>query len=335
MFKLKGKSKTSQIRQLKGRDLILDSIKYTEENRFKSWYHTILTLFLLVFSLAATVYNFHWSLKLFFSVITGLLIVKFFVIYHDYLHEAILKKSKLANIIMTIFGIFVLAPTNIWRRTHNHHHNNNSKLSNHGTGSFPLLSREGYYKLSRKEQLIYLAARHPLTIFFGYITLFILDFNVKSVFISPKKHWDSLISLLVHFAIGLAFYQSGGVSALFLSWIIPFFIANGMGAYLFYAQHNFPGAIFKENKDWDYSDAAIQSTSFLVMNPIMNWFTCDIGYHHVHHVNHNIPFYRLREAMNNMPELQHPKTTTLKIRDVVACLKITVWDSEKEQMTSL
>lgn len=323
------------IRHLKGRELVLDSIKYTGENRMKSWYHTILTLILLIASFLVTFYSTHWSLNLLFSLITGLLIVRFFVIYHDYLHGAILKNSKLAKFVMTLFGIFVLAPSNIWKRTHDHHHNNNSKLSNNGTGSYPLLSKEGYKKLSKKEKTIYLASRHPLTIFFGYITLFILDFNVKSIVLSPKKHWDSFIALLVHVLIAVAIYQAGGVSGLFFTWIIPFLIADGMGAYLFYAQHNFPEATFKENKDWDYSEAAIQSTSFLVMNPVINWFTCDIGYHHVHHVNHNIPFYRLREAMDNIPELQHPKTTTLKIKDIIACLRLKVWDPEKGQMTSL
>lgn len=329
------KVKTEPKRLLKGRELILDSLKYTSEDRKKSWYHTLSTLLLLVLSLGATFYNFHWGLKSLFSIVTGLLMIKFFVIYHDYLHEAILKNSKAAKFIMTIFGIFVLAPTNIWKRTHDHHHNNNSKLSNNGTGSYPLLSKEGYKKLTRKEKTIYLAARHPLTILFGYITLFILDFNLKSIIISPKKHWDSFIALFLHFAIAISIFQIAGTSTLFLSWIIPFIIANGIGAYFFYAQHNFPGATFKENKDWDYSEAAIESTSFLVMNPVMNWFTCNIGFHHVHHVNHNIPFYRLKEAMDNMPELQHPKTTTLKLKDIIACLRLKVWDPEKGEMTGL
>ncbi len=320
---------------LSRRELVLESRKFAVEDVKKSWYHTISTLILLLLSFAASYYAFHWSLKAGFSVITGLLMIKFFVIYHDYQHEAILKNSKLGKLIMTIFGIFILAPPNIWKRTHDHHHNNNSKLSNSGIGSYPLLSKIEFQKLTKKEKLKYLAARHPLTIFCGYITLFILDFNVKSIVISPKKHWDSFIALIVHVAIGVAIYNFGGVSALFLTWIIPFVIANGIGSYLFYAQHNFPDATFKNNKEWDYFKAAIDSTSFLVMNPVMNWFTGNIGYHHVHHVNHNIPFYRLKEAMKQIKELQNPKTTTLKPKDIYACLRLKVWDSELGKMTAL
>lgn len=320
---------------LSGRELILYSMKYAVEDRNKSWSQTFITLALLFIAFAGTALNIHWAVKLFCSGIAGLLIVRFFVIYHDYLHGAILQKSPLARFIMTIFGIFVLAPTTIWKGTHDHHHNHNSKLSNNGIGSYPLLSKEKFYELSNKQKFIYRASRHPLTIFLGYITLFIFDFNVKSLIKSPRKHWDSFIALFVHITIGVLIYYGGGVSALMLSWIIPFLIADAIGSYLFFAQHNFPGATFEENKNWDYARAAIDSTSFMVMGRVMNWFTGNIGYHHVHHVNHTIPFYKLKLAMKEMPELQNPKTTTLHPRDVIACLKLKVWDPEKGKMTGL
>ncbi|MTI40175.1 fatty acid desaturase [Fulvivirga lutimaris] len=320
---------------LTNRELILASRKYAKEDVRKSWNYTISTTLFLALSFVASFYAPHWSLKLLFGVVAGLFMVRFFVIYHDYQHEAILKKSKLGKFVMTLFGIFILAPTNIWKRTHDHHHNNNSKLSNSGIGSYPLLSKKDFNKLTKKERVKYLAARHPLTIFFGYITLFILDFNVKSIVISPRKHWDSFIALIFHIAMAVTVYYYGGILALACTWILPFVVANGLGAYLFYAQHNFPDATFRYNKEWEYTNAAINSTSFLVMNPVMNWFTGNIGYHHVHHVNHHIPFYRLKEAMSEIKELQNPKTTTLKPKDIIACLRLKVWDCEKGKMTAL
>ncbi|NJN42808.1 MAG: fatty acid desaturase [Flammeovirgaceae bacterium] len=310
-------------------------MEYTKEDKAKSWLHLVSTLVFLVLALLGTYYNFQFLLKLVFSVIAGLFIVKSFVIYHDYQHHAILKKSKLAKWIMTAFGIFVLAPSSIWKRTHDHHHQNNSKLSNSGIGSFPLLSKKKFEELPSTKQFLYLATRHPITIFSGYITLFIYDFNINSLMRSPKNHWDSAVALILHIAMGAYLFYLGGIVTLLISWVIPFVIANGLGAYLFYAQHNFPGATFDENENWKYTKAAIDSTSFLVMNPVMNWFTGNIGYHHVHHVNHHIPFYRLKEAMRNMPELQNPKTTTLHPMDMIACLKLKVWDPEKGMMTGL
>jgi acyl-lipid omega-6 desaturase (Delta-12 desaturase) len=320
---------------LKGRDLIIHSMKYAVEDRKKSWQHTIISLILLICGFLGTFYNIHWIGKLAFSVLSGLLIVRFFVIYHDYLHGAILQKSPLAKVIFTIFGVFVLAPTTIWKGTHDHHHKHNSKLSNNGIGSYPLLAKEKYQRLSGKEKFIYLTSRHPLTIFLGYITLFIFDFNIRSIINNPKKHWDSFIALFFHVGIAVFLYMTGGFLTLLLSWIIPFLIADAMGSYLFYAQHNFPGATFKDNKNWDYAQSAVDSTSFMVMGPVMNWMTGNIGYHHVHHVNHNIPFYRLQEAMREMPELQNPKLTSLNPRDVYACLRLKVWDPELGQMTGV
>ncbi len=320
---------------LRGRDLILFSRKFAVEFRRESWYHTLLTALLLGLAFFATLVNFHWTFKLISSFIFGLFIVKFFVIYHDYQHKAILQKSKLAEFIMTVFGIFVLAPTNIWKGTHDHHHNHNSKLSNSGIGSYPLISKDKFKSLPKKRRIVYLASRHPLTIFFGYITLFIYDFNLRSIFSNPIRHWDSVVALILHFGIAAVLFYVGGIEMLLFSWIIPFLFSHGLGSYFFYAQHNFPGATFENNRNWDYAKAAIDSTSFMVMNPLMNWFTGNIGYHHVHHINHNIPFYRLKEAMREMPELQNPKTTTLKLKDVIACLKLKVWDPKLGKMTGL
>ncbi len=320
---------------LSGKALVRSSIKFSVEDRNKSWLQTFLTMALLVIALTGTFYNFHIALQLLCSVLSGLLIVRFFVIYHDYQHKAILQKSKLAKFIMTIFGMFVLAPTNIWKRTHDHHHQHNSKLSNSGIGSYPLLCKNKFAKLSSAQRFKYLASRHPLTIFFGYITLFIFDFNVMSIAKSPKTHWDSFVALGLHIVLGVLIYYYGGVMALLLSFFIPFILAHGFGAYLFYAQHNFPDATFEENKEWEYANAAVNSTSFMVMNPVLNWFTGNIGYHHVHHINHRIPFYRLKEAMDKMPELQSPKTTSLNLKDMIACLKLKVWDQEKGQMVGL
>jgi len=320
---------------LTGKDLILSSKRFAVDDKAKSWYYVFSTMLFFFLAFLGTYYNFHLGLKLVFSVIFGMFIVKFFVIFHDYQHRAILKKSKLAKLIMVVFGIFVLAPTNVWKRTHDHHHNNNSKLSSSGIGSYPLLSREDFEHLSPKHRFQYLATRHPVTIFLGYLTLFIFDFNIRSILKNPIKHWDSVTALVLHISIGYIIYSFGGVNALIISWILPFMIANGLGAYLFYAQHNFPGATFENNKNWKYTHAALNSTSFIVMNPVLNWFTGNIGYHHVHHVNHHIPFYNLKTAMRQMPELQNPKITTLRPGDIMACLKLKVWDPDKGQMTGI
>ena len=105
-----------------------------------------------------------------------------------------------------------------------------------------------------------------------------------------------------------------------------------LGSYLFYAQHNFPGVLFRKNVEWSYTSAALESSSFMKLNPFMQWVTANIGFHHIHHLNSKIPFYRLPEAMAAIPELQKAKVTTLKPSDIVACLHLKVWDAESNRM---
>jgi omega-6 fatty acid desaturase (delta-12 desaturase) len=69
--------------------------------------------------------------------------------------------------------------------------------------------------------------------------------------------------------------------------------------------------------------------------PIMGWFTGNIGYHHIHHLNARIPFYRLPEVLNNIVELQTPKTTSLNPIEIIRCLRLKVWDVESQQMIGL
>ena len=108
-----------------------------------------------------------------------------------------------------------------------------------------------------------------------------------------------------------------------------------LGAYLFYAQHNFPNVKFKNNVEWSYAHAALESSSYMAMNPFLNWVTANIGYHHVHHLNARIPFYRLPEAMASIPELQQANVTTLKPSEIIRCLRLKLWDPEQNRMISL
>ncbi|MBS1490627.1 MAG: fatty acid desaturase [Bacteroidetes bacterium] len=319
-----------------GKELIAHSKSFSKEDRLKSWFELWITIFLIIACITVGLTNeILLPIKIIASLLCGLAYVRLFVIYHDYAHRAILQNSKMANVLMTFVGIYMLAPKTIWSRTHEHHHNNNSKLTLSGIGSYPTVSKKYFLKLNRKKRLIYLLNRHPLTILLGYFTLFIFWLNLKSFFESPRKHFDSLAALLFHFGASWVTIHFFGWPTYFLSFFFPFFLAFAMGAYLFYCQHNFPGAEFKENHDWTYDNAALTSTSYMTMNPVMNWFTGNIGYHHVHHLNSRIPFYRLKEALATMPELHQVKTTSWYPKEILGCLRLKLWDPETNRMITL
>ncbi len=318
-----------------GKELILATKPFAKEDRTKSWLYTLSTLFILIAALAGTYWNIHMAARVLCSVVAGLVLVRMFVIYHDHQHHAILHQSKAADLIMKLFGIYILAPSSIWKRSHDFHHKHNSKLHVTDIGSYSTLTKEEYFKLSPSERFSYLAMRHPLNIFLGYLTIFMYSFCINSIAKSPKKHLDCGLALLLHAGFGVLLAWYGGFTGLALTLFIPHLIACGLGSYLFYVQHNFPGAQFKLYNNWEYAHAAISSTSHFVMNPVMKWFTGSIGYHHIHHLNSRIPFYRLEEAMKSMPELKDVPTTTFELKNVIGCLRLKVWDPEINQMIGL
>src|SRR5205814_6216576 len=118
-----------------------------------------------------------------------------------------------------------------------------------------------------------------------------------------------------------------------LVYFLPLAISMATGAYIFYAQHNTPEIHVQHGEDeWSFTKAALESSSYLRTGPIMSWFTGNIGYHHVHHLNAHIPFYRLPEAMAAIPELQNPHVTTLSPRDIVANFRLKLWDESRSQL---
>ena len=117
-----------------------------------------------------------------------------------------------------------------------------------------------------------------------------------------------------------------------LAHVLPLFVAFAAGSYLFYAQHNFPGVHVAPRESWTYTRAALESSSYMECGPVMQWFTGNIGFHHVHHLNPSIPFYRLPEAMREIPELRDPVKTSLNPRDVLACVRLKLWDPSRNAM---
>src|ERR1700733_6333058 len=121
---------------LLGKNLILATKPFAKEIRTRSWFYTLSTLALLLSALAGTLIIHVIVLKLACSILAGLLLIRMFIIYHDHQHHNILTHSVTADVIMTIFGMYMLSPTSIWKRSHDHHHNHNSKLFSASIGSY-------------------------------------------------------------------------------------------------------------------------------------------------------------------------------------------------------
>ncbi len=316
-----------------GPELIRATKPYAREDRRRSWWHFGSTLGVLLGLLGLTCLELPWPVRLSFSVLASLVLVRLFVIYHDYLHGAILGRSRLADFMFRAFGLLMLAPPSIWKQSHDHHHHHNGQYFAENMGGVWLMTTDEYAKAGRWQRLGYAVVRHPLIMLLGYFTVFVYSLCLCPLLTRPRQHLDAAAALLLQAGLiaGLAVFAPG---ALVFTFLAPVLLADALGTYLFYVQHNFPGARFQNRAEWDYTDAALHSSSFLRLNPLMHWFTGNIGYHHVHHLNARIPFYRLPEAMAGIEELQSPGTTSLHPRDIFRCLRLKLWDPERDCLVS-
>ncbi len=315
------------------KEVVLHSKAYACERPWLSWWHLLSTFSVFGVLAVLTFMGGSLAVTLAASFLLGLVMVRIFILYHDSEHGTIFRGSRVARTIMRIYGLLVLNPPSIWRRSHDHHHRNNAKIYGASIGSYPVMTRESYERASRVTRFVYALSRHPVTIALGYLTIFFWGMCLRSFLVNPRMHWDSALSIVLHIGLVVALLLINPGVVFYLI-VIPMIVASGLGAYLFYAQHNFPAVKLRESKDWDYFFAAVHSSSFIRMGPILNWFTGNIGYHHVHHLNARIPFYRLPEAMDGIEELQSPGETSLAVRDVWRCLRLNLWDTEADRMIS-
>ncbi|MCC6510579.1 MAG: fatty acid desaturase [Pirellulaceae bacterium] len=315
------------------KELLIATRAFAQEHSGRSWWAVWSTVLAYLGCLIVCLSGLPLFVRILASGVSGLLIVRMFIIYHDFQHHAILSRSWAARWILNVYGLLVLSPPSVWNRSHNHHHKNNSKDMDSAVGSFPTMTSEQFQQASLPARWHYFIARHPLTILLGYLTVFMYGMCIQAFLRKPLLHWDAMAALAIH-GILIAGLLMLGWDALWLCLLAPLMLACCLGSYLFYAQHNFPGCRLELRDNWNHAKAALQSSSYLKMGPLMNWFTGNIGLHHIHHLNARIPFYRLPEAMAQLPELQKPASTTLHPADVLACFRANLWDEALQRFVS-
>jgi len=321
---------------LTGNDLVAATRPFAKEKRAHSWFHLATTFALLISLLGCAAYLpwSLWPLRVFAGLAGALVMVRAFIIYHDFQHGAILRGSLLAKAVLYPFGMLFFMGPKYWRETHNFHHAHVSTFSHSAPGSFPILTVEMYRKSTWGQRLNYAIMRHPLTILLAYITVFLFSHGIEPFVKQPLKHWSAGVALLVHGGLIATLWLTGGWDAALLGFILPYAFSAALGAYMFYAQHNFRGVKVLGEQEWSVTEAALKSSSYMKLPRILDWLTGSIGFHHIHHVNSTIPFYRLREAMAAIPELQQPLVTTLRPSDVIHSLRLKVWDPAQSRMIS-
>jgi omega-6 fatty acid desaturase (delta-12 desaturase) len=305
---------------------------FAQQSSARSWVHVGSTFALLAGALAGAALAPWWPVRLAASILGALLLVRAFILYHDFMHGSILPGSAWARAVFYLYAAVNLTPPRSWRDSHNFHHANVGRITGSNVGAFPLMTAEMWRTASRRERMSYRVIRHPLTILCAYLTIFFFSVTLLPLLRRPSRYWDSALALLAHGTAVAALWLTGGFHAAFFALLLPMAMGGALGGYLFYAQHSFPGMRILPEEEWTVYRASLVSSSYLRLGAVLRWFTGNIGFHHVHHLNSLIPFYRLPDAMAAIPELQHPSVTSLRPRAIAACFRANLWDGASGRM---
>lgn len=305
---------------------------FAREDARRSWGHLLAAAALAAGCAAVAGWAHPPLLRAAASVLEGLVFLRLFSMFHDHVHGALLRRSRLARSFFHAFGLLVFTPLSVWEESHHFHHRHTAQLHGAQIGSFPVMTMAQWRAASPLAQLRYRAVRHPLNMLFGGITVFMIGMSLAPLLRHPRRHVGGLFAFALHAALALLLVPRAGVDTWLAVVVGPFLLSAVLGAYLFYAQHNYPGVRILRGAAWTRPLAALESSSYMAMGPVMAWLTGNIGYHHVHHLNEAIPFYRLPEVMAAIPALQRPGVTSLSPRDVAACLRLAVWDPEAQAL---
>jgi len=272
-----------------------------------------------------------WWLTLALAVLAGGLLVRVFIIFHDCGHGSFFK-SRLANDIAGfIAGVLTFTPYYHWRWEHSLHHATSGDLDRRGTGDVWTLTVQEYLESSRWKRFAYRLARNPIVLF---VIAPVFLFVVRERFPSPKasvreRHsvWRMNAAIL---AMATALSLVFGFKAYLLIQLTVIMTAGTVGVWMFYVQHQFEDAYWEHREEWDYTTAALQGSSFYKLPRILQWFSGNIGFHHIHHLSPRIANYNLERCHNSHPLLRDVKPLT--VRTSLKSINFRLWDEQRGRL---
>jgi omega-6 fatty acid desaturase (delta-12 desaturase) len=261
-------------------------------------------------------------------------LVRLFMIQHDCGHAAFFRSRHANEWTGRIIGVLTMTPYDYWRRTHAIHHATSGNLDRRTLGAVETLTVEEYRAKPWIKRMAYRLYRHPAVMFgLGPGYMFVLQHRLPIGMMKHKGAWLSVAGNSLGIAVLIvAQLLLGGPHALWMVHLPIVLAAASIGVWLFYVQHQFEGAHWARNDNWDAQEAALHGSSHLVMPPVLRWFTANIGVHHVHHVGSKIPFYRLPQVLNDHPQLNEVGRVTLP--QAFMAIRLSLWDEAKGRLIS-
>ncbi len=269
------------------------------------------------------------------AIPTAGLMIRLFIIQHDCGHGSFFRARWANDLVGSVLGVVTLMPYGYWRRTHAIHHKTSGDLDYRGFGDIDTLTVREYFARSWLGRLAYRLYRHPVVLLgIGPAYQFLLKHRLPlDAPFAWKREWTSVwfTNLALATAVLIA-WSTIGLESFLLVQLPVTLIAGSFGVFLFYVQHQFEDTYWRNHPEWDFHAAGLQGSSLLVMPRVLQWFTANIGFHHIHHVNASIPNYRLPECFEKEPVFHH--VTKITLWDGVKCLRLGLWDEQERKLVS-
>lgn len=292
--------------------------------------NTIVPYVLLFYAMVRSLEISYW-LTLLLAIPTGGFLVRTFIIFHDCTHGSFFQSPKANRIAGIITGLITFTPFETWKQNHATHHATAGDLDRRGVGDVTTLTVDEYLALSPLKRLGYRIYRHPITmVFFGSVIVFLVGHRFFHKNAGKRERnsviWTNLalagIAALMSWAIGFWNY---------LLVQIPIIVVGGSaGVWLFYVQHNFEGTYWARHNDWQFVAAGLRGSSFYKLPKVLQWFSGNIGFHHIHHVNPRVPNYNLEACHENVPYFQATRPLTLLTS--MRSLSLRLWDEKQQKL---
>ena len=286
--------------------------KYARPDLWRSIWQVVNTLipYAALFYLSMRSLEISFWLTLPLSILTAGFMVRTFIIFHDCGHGSFFKSRGANKWLGRITGFLVFTPYQRWTHDHAIHHATAGNLDKRGKGDVYTMTVQEYLEAPWWKRFGYRVMRQPVFMFiFGSLIVFVITQRIP-----PNKGereitsvWMTNLALAAWVTLMSSLF--GWKAYLVVQFLVIFFGAS-VGIWLFYVQHNFEGAYWERHDKWDFLKAGLQGSSFYKLPAVLNWFTGNIGFHHIHHLSPKIPNYKLPKAFKENP-IFHVKPLTL------------------------
>jgi omega-6 fatty acid desaturase (delta-12 desaturase) len=272
-----------------------------------------------------------WWLALLIAVLAGAFLVRVFIIFHDCGHGSFFKSRKANAVLGFTCGLLTFTPYYQWRGEHALHHKTAGDLDRRGVGDVWTMTVEEYLHASRWRRFAYRLARNPIVLFvIAPLFLFVVlqRFPPKNATKRERRSvlWmDLALAITVAAMVGLF-----GLLPYVILQLTVLTVAGSAGVWLFYVQHQFEDVYWERGANWDYSAAALKGSSFYRLPRVLQWFSGNIGFHHIHHLSPRIPNYNLEACHRSDPLFRDIKPMTLLTSLKSSTLRL--WDESAKKL---